>query len=213
MFETIRDRSSGGAAGDLLIDRHLPTFDETVRRHAVVEAPVEETYAAALAADFAQTGPVVRALNELRALPTRLAAALGGGVQPRTTDPLRLEDLPERGIWVRLDESPGEEFVFGAIGAVWRPDIEWVETDADSFRSFDRPGYAKIVAGISVRPYGPGRTLVTYEARTATTDPESRKRFRRYWRLVGPGAGYLMSKALDRIGADAEATRGRREEA
>lgn len=189
----------------MLIDRHLPVYDETIHRHAVVDAPVEETYAAALAADFAQTGPVVRALNELRALPNRVAAALGGDVQPRTTDPLRLGDLGERGIWVRLDESPGEEFVFGSIGAVWQPDIEWVETEAESFRAFDRPGYAKIAAGISVRPYGSGRSLVTYEARTATTDEDSRRRFRRYWRVIGPFAGYLMARALDRIAADAEA--------
>ena len=211
MFETIRDGAAGEKAGELLIDRHLPSYDETIHRHAVVEAPVEETYAAVLSADFTETGPVVRALNELRALPIRVAAALGGEVQPRTTDPLRLGDLPERGIWVRLDESPGEEFVFGAIGAVWQPDIEWVETGADSFRSFDRPGYAKIAAGISVRPYGSGRTLLTYEARTATTDPDSRRRFRRYWRLVGPFAGYLMARALDRIAVDVDSGKGRRD--
>ena len=205
MFETVRDRVSSGPEGGMLIDHHLPTFDETIHRHVVVDAPAEETYAAAIAADFTRTGPVVRALNEIRALPVRVAAALGGGVQPRTTDPLRLRDLPDRGIWVRLDEAPGEEFVFGAVGAVWQPDIEWVEIDADDFRAFDRPGYAKIAAGISVRPYGSGRTLVTYEARTAATDPDSRRRFRRYWWLVGPGAGFLMGRALDRIRVDAEA--------
>ena len=208
MSQRIEDDGTGDDLGDLLIDRHLPTYDETVRRHRVVDAPVETTHAAARSADFTRTGPIVRALNELRALPVRVAAALGGGVQPRTTDPLRLRDLPERGTWVRLDEEPGEEIVFGSIGAVWRPEIEWVETDADAFDAFDRPGYAKIAASVSVRPYGRGRTLVTYEARTATTDEESRRRFRRYWRLVGPFAGYLMAKALERIAADAESTAG-----
>ena len=208
MSQRIGNDVTGDDRGDLLIDRHLPAYDETVRRHRVVDAPVGATYDAVRSADFTQTGPVVRALNELRALPTRVAAALGGGVQPRTTDPLRLRDLPDRGIWVRLDEKAGSEVVFGSIGAVWQPDIEWVETDADSFGAFDRPGYAKIAASISVRPYGRGRTLVSYEARTAATDDGSRRRFRRYWRLVGPFAGYLMAKALERIGADAGATAG-----
>lgn len=210
MFQQVPDGVRFAPERGMLIDRHLPTYDETVRRHVVVDAPVDDTYAAALAADFTQTGPVVRALNEIRALPVRVAAALGGGVQPRTTDPLRLRDLPERGTWVRLDEAPGEEIVFGAVGAVWQPDIEWVEIDPDDSRAFDRSGYAKIAAAISVRPYGRRRSLVTYEARTATTDADSRRRFRRYWRLVGPGAGFLMGRALGLIRADAEtAQRGR----
>ena len=196
----------------MLIDDFLPTYDETVRRHAVVDAPVERTYDAVLTADFTQTGPVVRVLNELRTLPERLSAAVRGDAQPRMTDPLRLADLPDRGTWIELDAAPGDEFVFGAIGAVWQPDIDWVEADAESFRSFDRPGYAKIAASISVRPYGSGRTLVTYEARTAATDSASRRRFRRYWRVVGPFAGFLMARALDRVAADAEAAAGRREE-
>ena len=195
----------------MLIDDFLPTYDATVRRHAVVDAPVETTYDSAVTADFTRTGPVVRVLNEIRGLPSRVSAVLRGDEQPRMTDPLRLADLPTRGTWIELGAAPGEEFVFGSIGAVWQPDIDWVEVDADEFRTFDRPGYAKIAASVSVRPYGSGRTLVTYEARTATTDAESRRRFRRYWRLVGRGAGFLMARALDRIAADAAAAADRRE--
>ena len=210
MSDTERDRAPEGA---MLIDDFLPTFDATVSRHAVVDAPVGPTYDAAVTADFTRTGPAVRLLNELRTLPTRLSAALGGDEQPRTTDPLRLADLPSRGTWIELDAAPGEEFVFGSIGAVWQPDIDWVEVDAESYRAFGRPGYAKIAASVSVRPYGSGRTLVTYEARTATTDAASRRRFRRYWRVVGPFAGFLMARALDRIAADAEDAAARRETA
>ena len=207
MSDTTRERVTE-RGGDLLIDRHMPSYDATVRRHHVVEAPVAETYAAVLSADFTQTGPLVRVLNELRALPIRVGAWLRGEAPPRTTDPLRLGDLPERGTWVRLDEAVGEEVVFGAVGAVWQPDIEWVQVDADAFDDFDRAGYAKIAASISVRPYGEGRTLVTYEARTAATDAASRRRFRRYWGLVAPFAGYMMGRALERIAADAEAATG-----
>lgn len=205
MLPTLRERLLDRPDGGMAIDRHLPAYDENIRRHAVVDAPVEETYVAVLSADFTRTGPLVRALNELRTLPSRLSAALGGGEQPRTTDPLRLRDLPTRGVWVRLEDVPGEEIVFGAIGAVWQPNIDWVETEAGAFQQFDRPGYAKIAASISVRPYGPDRSLVTYEARTATTDETARRRFLQYWRVIGPFAGFLMGRALDRIEADAEA--------
>jgi len=30
-----------------------------------------------------------------------------------------LRDLPDRGLWVRLAEQPGREFVFGAVGRFW----------------------------------------------------------------------------------------------
>lgn len=201
------EHTAQDARDALLLDEHLSTFDATIRRHAVVDAPPAETYDAALAADLTRTGPIVRALNELRTLPTRLAAARAGEPQPRTTASLRLGDLPEHGTWVRLDADPGRELVFGAIGAVWQPDIEWVEVDADAFDAFEEPGYAKIVAGVSVRPHGAGRSLVSYEARTATTDPASRRRFHRYWTVIAPFAGVLMARALDRIAADAAAGR------
>jgi hypothetical protein len=47
---------------------------------------------------------------------------------------------------------------------------------------------------------------ITYEARTATTDESSRRRFRRYWTLIGPFAGYLMGTVLDTVTADLERT-------
>jgi len=105
--------------------------------------------------------------------------------------------------WTKLDEAPGEEFVVGAVGKFWRPSIEWRDVAPDEFADFDEPGYAKLAIGISVRPYGARRSLLTYEARTATTDDRARRNFRRYWRLVGPFAGYLMSTALDRSAAEA----------
>jgi hypothetical protein len=55
-----------------------------------------------------------------------------------------------------------------------------------------------------VRPYGTVRTLITYGARTATTDESSRRHFRRHWTLIGPFAGYLIGTVLDTVKADLE---------
>lgn len=77
------------------------------------------------------------------------------------------------------------------------------------FADFAEPDYAKLAAAISVRPYGAQRSLVTYEARTATTSLVARKRFRRYWRLIGWGAGIMMSGALRLVERDAEAASSR----
>jgi hypothetical protein len=192
-------------AAPLRLDRYLPTYDAVSRRHVVVDAPPDETYAAALAADLTRLGPVVGLLGALRALPTRVVAWLRGTAAP-DPESFTFGDLPTSGTWIRLDDVAGEEFVFGAVGAVWRPDIEWVELASEEFRGFDRPGYAKIVAGLSFRPYGEERTLLTYEVRTAGTDPVAAWQFGAYWRLVGPFVGYILGRVLARIERDAEAT-------
>lgn len=189
----------------MLIDDHLPEYDVTVTRHAVVEADPETTYRAALAADLLDTGPIVRALGWLRVAPTAVLERARRRESTATPDRLAFADVEEVDGWVRLDETPGEELVLGTVGKFWQPDIEWREVEPEAFADFDEPGYGKLALSLSVRPYGEGRTLCSYEARTATTDADSRRRFRRYWRLIGPFAGYLMTTALERIAADAEA--------
>lgn len=188
----------------MLIDDYLPTYDVTVARHAVVEADPETTYRAALSADLFDLGPIVRVLGWLRVAPTYLIERVRGQESEPMPDTLAFADLGGTDEWVLLAEKPGEEIVFGAVGTFWSPEIEWRAVDPEEFTEFDEPGYGKIALGLSVRPYGEGRTLLSYEARTATTDAGSRRRFRRYWRLIAPFAGYLMGKALERMAADAE---------
>ncbi|MFC4542681.1 hypothetical protein ACFO5R_12190 [Halosolutus amylolyticus] len=198
------DAAASSADPPLLIDRHLPAYDVTQHRHAVVDADPETTYAAMLEADMMDTGPAVRALGRLRDLPARLAHRIRGTEPAQFPGELTIARLGESDEWLLIGERPGEELVFGSVGTFWRPSIEWREVDPDAFAAFDESGYAKLAVSLSVRPYGAERTLLTYEARTATTDAASRRKFRRYWRLIGPFAGYLMSRALERMRIDAE---------
>ena len=64
------------------------------------------------------------------------------------------------------------------------------------FASFTRPGFAKIACNFSLRPCGEDLTLVSYEARTKTTDPRSRRSFLRYWRPLSPLIGFVMRSQL-----------------
>lgn len=188
----------------MLIDDYLPEYDVTAVRHTVVEADPETTYRAAMTANLLDLGPIVRTLGWLRIAPTAVIERTRGRRSEPLPDRLTFRDIGDSDEWVRLAEEPGEEFVFGAVGKFWQPAIEWRAVDPEEFADFDEPGYGKIAAALSVRPYGDGRTLLSYEARTTTTDADSRRRFRRYWRLIGPFAGYLMGKALERMAADAE---------
>ena len=185
----------------LALDDLMPTFDATRIEHRVVEAPPAVVYAATIRADLVESvrrNRVVTGLFAVRAGAERLVSTLRGGpaTEPPDMATMRLGDLPEHGEWVRLAEDPPHELAFGAIGRFWGGATSWKQIDAAEFPSFATPGFAKIAASISLRPYGGKRTLVIYEARTLATDDGARRSFLRYWNLVSPGVGIVMRSAL-----------------
>jgi len=81
------------------------------------------------------------------------------------------------------------KFVIGMIGKVMSPtEMEFRRFDPSEFAAFAEPGYGKVALNFLVLPYGTGRSLLCAETRTATTDPVSASRFRRYWKVIGPFA-------------------------
>lgn len=68
-----------------------------------------------------------------------------------------------------------------------------------------QPGYAKTVYSLSLRPLDERRTLLSGAMRTATTDEQARRWFRRYWTLgVGSGAHVLVNGVIDLVREMAE---------
>jgi len=132
----------------------------------------------------------------------RPARPLGGSSSAAPTAARR----SHRGVpgWLVLGERPGREIAFGAVGKFWQPVIEWRDVPQNEFSSFAEPGWGKIAANFSVLPYGDHSTLVTYECRTVTTDPVSRRCFLRYWRFIRPFVGHIMRATVNKIKADAE---------
>ncbi len=188
----------------MLIDEFLPLFDETIVEHGVIDAPPEVVYRTVREMDFLSIhSPLMDAAMFVRMLPDRIGRWIRR--EPPTPPPpaMRLADFFEESVdpallegWVPLGEAPPRELVFGAVGKVWQPQIEWKRVPPDEFAAFAEAGFAKIAAGFSMRSYGEGRTLLSYEARTAGTDEESRSRFGRYWWLVRLFVGVVLRAAL-----------------
>jgi hypothetical protein len=185
----------------MLLDSLMPEFDATRIEHRMIDGRPDDVYEAAIHADLLDAmrrRRIVRGLFALRAAVERVAAAArrSQAVGPPEPAALRLAEMPDHGDWVRLGEDPPNEFAFGVIGRFWAGETAFEQIDSSAFTSFDRPGYAKIAASLSLRSYGDQRTLLSYEARTQATDEAARRAFLRYWTVVSPGVGVVMRSAL-----------------
>jgi hypothetical protein len=179
-----------------LLDRFLPKFEVIERHHTTVAAPVEATYAAARALSLAES-PVVRAIFRGREL------LMGAGpAEPRAPQPL-IDEVMALG-WGVLAQEHGREIVLGAVTQPWNADVSFRGLPPDEFATFDTPGFAKIAWAIRVDPLGPASSRFYTETRVATTDPEARRRFRRYWTMVSPGVRLIRRESLRLVRADAE---------
>ena len=181
----------------VLIEGVLPEFDVVERHRIRVRAPADRAYEAVRALDLGRS-PVAMALFAVRGL-----LRMGRGPRARS---FKLDDAGRLG-FVVLAEEPGVEFVLGLVGRFWqlRGGIRRVEPEA--FEAFAESGFAKAAWNFPVDPLGPSACMVRTETRVLCTDPESQKKFLRYWRVIGPFSGFIRREALRLIKRDAE--RGR----
>jgi hypothetical protein len=191
----------------VLIDELMPRFDRSKVETVIVEAEPARVYAAIVEADLMKAykgSPSMRALFAARGAPSAIARRVRRAPAPPEPEALRLDALEEEGEWVKLGEDFGKELVFGSIGRFWGRDISWETIRAEDFKAFDQPGFGKIAANFSVRSYGIGRTLLTYEARTVGTYPPASRGIKRYWVVVGPGIGIVLRGTVRYIKSLAE---------
>jgi hypothetical protein len=149
----------------------LPVYDVRERHQRHVPAPPDDAVAAALAAPIAPDG-LVRTLFRLRGLPR-------GGTVYGAMRAIGFSEL------VREPDC----VVVGAAGRPWTP--------SGGLVAFEKagPGQVQLLLEISATPAGGGSLLYT-ETRVAAMDDRSRRAFRRYWRIVGPFAGFIRTRWL-----------------
>ena len=196
-----------------LAEKFLPSYAISNAVAVVVDASAERTWDALMSADLIAVGrrrPLVGVLGALRALPEIVTHVARGQRVPHAPKRLTLRDMGDipagDGGWVLLGERPERELALGLVGKFWRPVIAYAVVDAESFRDFAEPGYAKTIYALAVQPVDDGRCLLSAVMRTATTDEQSRRWFHRYWTLgVGSGAHVLVHALLDTVREDAQA--------
>jgi hypothetical protein len=186
-------------AEKMIIDEQLPSYDVAIAEHLVVAADPATTLKTAKELDFLTVHtPLLDTAMWLRGVPDR--------IRQRPRPPLTKLNLAD-GVglpgWLSLGERDDSEVAFGAVGKFWQSSIEWRDVPLAEFATFQEPGWGKIACNFTVRPYGDGATLLTYECRTATTDPASAQKFARYWWLIRPFVAHIMRATLGTIGIKA----------
>jgi hypothetical protein len=180
----------------VLIDEFLPVYDVVEHHQIDVDAPVDRAYRAVKELDLARS-PVVLALLFARGIPTMFT----GAVKPKRR--LGLDEIVDSG-FVVLGEEPNRELVLGVVGKFWRPTSGVHRIEPEEFAGFDAPGFAKAAWNfvVSARPSGGSR--VETETRVACTDDDARRRFSRYWWLIGRFSALIRRIMLREIKRDAE---------
>ena len=143
----------------------------------------------------------IRALFKLRTMASRKSG--------RTAGPFRLDSMrssPENPGFQVLSEEPLHEVAVGAIGKVWQIDIPFVHVaDEQAYAAFSEPGYVKVAWSIRVLPRGSEKSHVEIELRVSATDEQSWRRFRRYFRVIGPFSRFIRRSLLRTIARRATA--------
>ncbi len=185
----------------MLIDEFLPTFQFNEVHRVTVRATPEKTFAAIKQLTWAELSPLVNLLLGIRGLPARL----GGKSEPTMDASKPMLDLMYAQGFIPLAES-ANEIVFGLIGQFWKLKEDRhppVHTPRE-FLAFNDPAFALVAANLAVRETAPQVVECTTETRIHVPDPDTRKKFARYWRVIALGSGLIRILWLNAIKRRAE---------
>lgn len=161
------------------LDPFLPDPDVQERFSVEVRAPAALVMEEARGFDL-QSLPLVKLIFRLR---ERLMGAPPSG--PRVPQGLLAEI---RGLgWGTLVDQPDRLLVCGARCQPWLAEVTFRAIPAEQFAAYREPDQVKIGWTLEAEALGPDRTRFSHETRVAATDPESRRRFARYWRWARVG--------------------------
>jgi uncharacterized protein YndB with AHSA1/START domain len=183
---------------DELLDRFLPDPEVDEYHQLEVGAPAAITLAAAKETDF-QSAPVAKAIFWLRAVPALLR---GEPFRPQGSRGIVAETL---GLgWGVLAEEPDREIVIGAYTQPWHQQVTFHPLPPEQFAGFNQPGYVKIAWTLEAKPLGPDRSLLVTCTRAVATDPQARRKFRRYWAPMSAGIILIRYAGLPLVKSEAE---------
>jgi hypothetical protein len=189
----------------MLIDDFMPVWDFSEKHETLISAPAETVAKALYEVDFSESF-VIRWLLRLRGMS-------GEAINLRNLKRSRFEILAER----------DDELLIGIAGQFWKPAGNLQKIDAETFKEFETPGFAKATWNFRVdetaetrkTPETPGtagtvellnhgETRLATETRIRCTDDASRSKFGFYWTFIQPFSGWVRNEMLAVVKKKAE---------
>ena len=135
-------------------------------------------------------------LGEIRYLPTRLG---GHGISGDATQPF-FDMLIDGGTLVLHDDTP-REIITGSAALYHRLNQSPRRfASCAQFEAFDDPACEKLFISIRVTPTGrKGEHWLVLEHATRALSTSAERKFRRYWRLIGPTGAFVSWQLLRAI--------------
>jgi hypothetical protein len=177
----------------VLIDDFLPNYDVHERHRIKVYAPIERVYAEIRRLDISQA-KLSMFLFRLRGISAPSVFTLDDFLKMR---------------FILLGEKPNEELLLGLVGRFWTLKGGLCRLDAEGYRRFNKPGFAKAAWNFSLSEQPDNSILLGTETRVYCPDDVSRRRFRLYWLFVGGFSGLIRREVLRAIKRNAERFRSR----
>ena len=142
----------------------------------------------------------IRALFALRTITSRSTTDNWASPAIRIDDLRSSPECPGFQIFV---DNPPHEVAVAAIGKVWHLDIPFVHVrTADEYAAYEEPDFVKVAWAIRVSPRGEHQSHVELEVRVQATDEGAWRRFRRYFRLIGPFSRRIRRSLLKALARD-----------
>jgi hypothetical protein len=195
-FRYGRPRKVRGSGADPLLDLFMPNYDVVDRHSLHIGAPADVVLTAATQTDM-ETCALTRAIFKGREL--ILGSSPDNGNRPRGL----LAEVQSLG-WRVLAELPGREIVVGAVTKPWEANPVFVGLAPDEFMKFQKPGYVKIAWTLRADAVGNSESVFRTETRAVATDPDARRKFRRYWAFLSPGIIAIRRIMLPAVKSQAE---------
>ena len=174
------------------IDDVVPVWDWRSAHTTRVAAPPVRA-AAAVREVSGRDLPLTGALMRIRTL----------GRRSSSRERPAIEGMARLGLATLADDRDG--VVVGGVLSPWRlRGGHRRVASAEEVRAFAEPGWVRVAAAFTVAPEGDGCRVRT-ETRIAATDDTARRRFGRYWRLIGPFSSITRREMLAAIRRRAEA--------
>jgi len=170
------------------IDTFLPHYDVHEVHTITIAGRPDVVYRAIRFLDFSRS-PVIRSLFRLRGM---------------SSASIRLERLLQSG-FILLADHPGQSLVLGLVGRFWLPTGQLIAVAPEDFRVMAPAGCAKAAWDFVIKETWPGHVRLSTETRVRCMDARSRKRFKLYWRLIGPFSAWIRREMLRGIKAQVEA--------